>query len=44
VPAGVRWYADGYNSVSEQLLTQKYGRDILAECWDVVAGWQAGGP
>ncbi len=25
-------YADGYNSTSKQLLEQKYGKDIFAEC------------
>jgi hypothetical protein len=27
-----RAYVDGYNDVSEQLLAEKYGRDIFAEC------------
>jgi hypothetical protein len=28
----VVWYANGYNSVSQRLLLDRYGHDIVAEC------------
>ena len=31
----LEWYVDGYNSVSESLLKDKYGQDIFRECSDL---------
>jgi hypothetical protein len=27
-----RWYCDGYNAVTKQLLSEKHGKDIFLEC------------
>ena len=39
------WYVDGYNSVSERLLIQKYGRNVFRECYAAaLRQWQAEHP
>jgi hypothetical protein len=37
-PEGTAAFADGYNSVSERLLNQRFRKDILEECFRL--GWE----
>jgi hypothetical protein len=34
VSQDVEWYANGYNSVATELLKNKFGKDIVEECWN----------
>jgi hypothetical protein len=30
----VRWHADGYNAASEPLLRERFGKDVIEECFE----------
>ncbi|QEL15179.1 hypothetical protein [Limnoglobus roseus] len=34
VTQDLEWYVDGYNSVSEPRIREKFGKDIFEECWN----------